>query len=225
MVCPDSLAAASEERFRMSYLTADLHSSDSIEEADVIMETLLLMEHADLGSLNKYMVSACFKDNMVSNSNISPLSQSALLQTALHAECMPGLHIEYPGRNADGVEIKIHIYSRGACTLRAHADCILIIIAGVQRTLIGWHCCRKKAGNAHLVCGGVEQVALLMCAIDIAAGMNYLHSINLLHGDLKTANVLLKSCPPSDGNPRGFTCKVCTLAQATGAPFIRSYNV
>ncbi|EIE20426.1 kinase-like protein [Coccomyxa subellipsoidea C-169] len=115
MVCPDSLAAASAERSRMSYLTADLHSSDSIEEADVIVETLLLMEHADLGSLNKYMVSACFKDNMV---------------------------------------------------------------------------------------------ALLMCALDIAAGMSYLHSINLLHGDLKTANVLLKSCPPSDGNPRGFTCKI-----------------
>ncbi len=61
------------------------------------------------------------------------------------------------------------------------------------------------------MCVCVGQVALLMCAIDIAAGMSYLHSINLLHGDLKTANVLLKSCPLSDGNPRGFTCKVCTL--------------
>ncbi len=130
----------------MSYLTADLHSSDSIEEADVVVETLLLMEHADLGSLNKYMVSACFKDNMVSNLNIQSLSQSALLRTALHAECMPGLHIESPGQNADGVEIKIHIYSRGACTLHAHADCIPTIIAGVQRKLIGWHYWPRLAG-------------------------------------------------------------------------------
>lgn len=40
--------------------------------------------------------------------------------------------------------------------------------------------------------------------------MSYLHSINLLHGDLKTANVLLKSCSPSEEDPRGFSCKVCT---------------
>ena len=47
--------------------------------------------------------------------------------------------------------------------------------------------------------------------MDVAAGMCYLHSINLLHGDLKSANVLLRSCSVTDGDPRGFTCKVSCL--------------
>jgi len=60
-----------------------------------------------------------------------------------------------------------------------------------------------------------EQVSLLLCMMDVAAGMCYLHSINLLHGDLKSANVLLKSCSATGSNPRGFTCKVSYLS----APF------
>ncbi|CAL5227539.1 g10528 [Coccomyxa viridis] len=43
------------------------------------------------------------------------------------------------------------------------------------------------------------------CLIDIAAGMDYLHSLGVLHGDLKGANVLLKS---SGDDPRGYTCKL-----------------
>ena len=38
--------------------------------------------------------------------------------------------------------------------------------------------------------------------------MSYLHSIGLLHSDLKGGNVLLKSCAPTKGDPRGFVCKV-----------------
>ncbi|CAL8465122.1 g4657 [Coccomyxa elongata] len=92
-----------------------LESCEDSAEADMCVETFLLMELADLGSLDKYMVHARLKHN--------------------------------------------------------------------------W-------------------VGLIECLIDIAAGMGYLHSASLLHGDLKTANVLLKSCAPSPGNSRGFTCKI-----------------
>ena len=49
---------------------------------------------------------------------------------------------------------------------------------------------------------------MLLCLIDVSAGMSYLHSIGLLHSDLKGANVLLKSCAVTASDPRGFLCKV-----------------
>ncbi len=49
------------------------------------------------------------------------------------------------------------------------------------------------------------QVNLYKSLQDIAVGMDYLHSVGVLHGDLKGANVLLQSTATDS---RGFTCKL-----------------
>lgn len=51
---------------------------------------------------------------------------------------------------------------------------------------------------------------LYRCLIDIAAGMDYLHSLGVINGDLKPANVLLKS---TSSDVRGITCKVSLLSR------------
>ena len=61
-------------------------------------------------------------------------------------------------------------------------------------------------GKPHLEC-------VYRCLIDVAAGMDYLHSLGVINGDLKPANILLKS---TDADPRGFSCKVQSLSWTYG---------
>lgn len=51
----------------------------------------------------------------------------------------------------------------------------------------------------------LDQVSVMLSLLDIAHGMEYLHGISMVHGDLKGRNVLLKTARI---DRRGFVCKL-----------------
>ena len=57
-------------------------------------------------------------------------------------------------------------------------------------------------------------VWVLRCLLEVVYGMEYLHSLSIVHGDLKCGNVLCKS---STLEARGFTCKASALCKKSGS--------
>ena len=54
-------------------------------------------------------------------------------------------------------------------------------------------------------------VWVLKCLLEIVFGMEYLHSIGVVHGDLKCANVM---CTSKLSDTRGFVCKIADFGLA-----------
>jgi len=55
---------------------------------------------------------------------------------------------------------------------------------------------------------------LLLTALELANALAYLHSVDVMHGDLTGGNVLLHSSPITPTDPRGFIVKVWRLLPA-----------
>ena len=74
-------------------------------------------------------------------------------------------------------------------------------------------------GPAHLTCHAMHAWNISSgCKRSVAErdwyycpGMEYLHAAGILHGDLKPANVLLKS---TSADRRGFLCKLCDFGMS-----------
>ncbi|KAG2490227.1 hypothetical protein HYH03_011352 [Edaphochlamys debaryana] len=62
-------------------------------------------------------------------------------------------------------------------------------------------------GDAFLTAGGVNYRGVLDSAADIAKALLHLHAVDLIHGDLKARNVMLKSSGGA-AEGRGVVCKV-----------------
>ncbi|GIL97155.1 hypothetical protein Vretimale_2885, partial [Volvox reticuliferus] len=63
----------------------------------------------------------------------------------------------------------------------------------------------NMAGRGTNVAGGVAMRAIYLTLLEVALALRHMHAMQLVHCDVKPANVLLKS---SASDPRGFTCKL-----------------
>ena len=63
--------------------------------------------------------------------------------------------------------------------------------------------------------GVVGLKRLLLTALELATALAYLHSVDIMHGDLTGGNVLLHSAPVTPTDPRGFVVKARYSAMPT----------
>eukprot|EP00210_Caulerpa_lentillifera_P001592 g1530.t1 len=82
--------------------------------------------------------------------------------------------------------------------------------AATHQTFILMEYCNRESLDKEIQKGSLKKGVhgmqfLILTALDIANAISYLHSLGVTHGDLKAANVLLKT---DTTDPRGFICKI-----------------
>ncbi|KAK9816932.1 hypothetical protein WJX72_007171 [[Myrmecia] bisecta] len=88
------------------------------------------------------------------------------------------------------------------CSELRHPNIVQTFNKGSLATAIdaGWFRTERS-----LMTGRPDMAAILTTAAEIASALAYLHSQNILHGDLTASNILLNA---AGSDPRGFTAKV-----------------
>lgn len=143
--------------------------------------------------------------------------QSGVPSLALAEPCMmlsPALHLviwqwQFVKRNQLGWRLQVKAYFIRTQRVGADDD-------GVLETFVIMEFCDQRTLHCKLELiwdllrtrypAGLRYV--LSCLREVAMGLEYLHTLGLVHGDLKGNNILLQS---TRSNVRGFTCKIADL--------------
>ncbi|GAB4814999.1 hypothetical protein N2152v2_002045 [Parachlorella kessleri] len=120
---------------------------------------------------------------------------------------------------------RLHSLLSGAAAVEI-ASTNEVLVPGLYETWIVCEYCDQKTLQEAIAAGRMRQpgsghqpdlMSVYLCLLDIALGLEYLHNdLNILHGDLKPANVLLKG---ARNDRRGFVCKLADfgLSRLLGA--------
>ncbi|GIL63273.1 hypothetical protein Vafri_17375 [Volvox africanus] len=70
---------------------------------------------------------------------------------------------------------------------------------------------REEEGRTTRGARVLDMVGIYLTVLEVACALRYLHARRLLHRDIKSANILLRSSPT---DPRGWTCKLADFGSA-----------
>jgi hypothetical protein len=165
------------------------------------METWLVLEYANRGSLQVRHRTPFLIQAKSIVSSYTGVSNTGILQTCQCASCSLV--------RQSHLTLVVAAQGQSCLTTRRADGGLLHVQSGIDRGCFQ----AEKASHGR---GRPSLPALLHTARTIAAAMAYLHSRDIIHGDLCGGNVLLTS---TDALPHRFTAKVRSRRCRTRPPF------